>query len=64
MSDEPIPDDGCELCGDFPTHLHARCHPTAPLRIELHEDNLLVMYCFVPTCNREVWRCKIKDMRH
>lgn len=47
---------GCELCGDFPVTLLARCHPTAPLRAEMPEDGLLVLRCYVPECNREVAR--------
>lgn len=52
---------GCELCGDFPVYLSGRCHPTAPLRIELYEDNILVCYCYLPECNREVARFKIAE---
>lgn len=47
---------GCDLCGDFPAELHARCHPTAPLRIEKISETEIVLYCYVPTCNREVAR--------
>lgn len=50
---------GCDLCGDFPVELRGRCHPTAPLRIELHEDGVLVCYCYLPDCNREVARFRL-----
>ena len=56
----------CDLCADNPQltasvrqlgdgtmHLHARCHATAPLRLEL-EGELLRAYCYVPSCNRLV----------
>ena len=45
---------GCELCGDFPARLHSKCHPSAPLRMELATPTLLIVRCYVPTCNREV----------
>ncbi len=51
LSPEAHPD-GCELCGDFPVHLHGRCHPTAPLRAEMDENGRLSLYCYVPECNR------------
>lgn len=50
---------GCELCGDFPVILIAKCHPMAPLRIELIDQETVVMYCYVPECNREVGRFKL-----
>jgi len=50
---------GCDLCGDFPVRLVGRCHPTAPLRAELTEDNTLVLYCYLPECNREVARLRV-----
>ena len=49
---------GCDLCGDFPVHLRARCHPTAPLRMEMDERGKVSVYCYVPECNRfvaELW---------
>ena len=46
--------DGCELCGDWPLVLIAKCHPSAPLRVEYHEDGTLKLYCYLPTCNRLV----------
>lgn len=48
--------EGCELCGDFPVTLHARCHPSAPLRVEMPNANELVLYCYLPKCNRPVAR--------
>ncbi len=45
---------GCELCGDFPVHLHARCHPSAPLRAEMNREGELALYCYLPDCNRLV----------
>lgn len=50
---------GCDLCGDFPVDLISKCHPTAPLRVQLMEDNTLVLYCYLPECNREVARMKL-----
>ena len=45
---------GCELCGDFPVVLSGRCHPGAPLRIEMDDSNTMYIYCFLPGCNRLV----------
>jgi len=50
---------GCDLCGDFPVRLHARCHPLAPLRVEMPSAAEIVFYCYVPDCNREVARFPI-----
>lgn len=52
-------DSGCELCGDFPVQLRAKCHPSAPLRVEMPSGNEVVFYCYVPTCNREVARLPV-----
>lgn len=52
---------GCDLCGDFPVALHAKCHPGAPLRVEAPELGILVLYCYVPECGREVWRGTVID---
>ena len=52
---------GCELCGDWPAHLHSRCHPTAPVRIEIEESGYLKIYCYVPECNRLVARIRIHE---
>jgi hypothetical protein len=58
-------DKGCDLCGDFPAVLRPRCHPTAPLRMELVSPTELVVRCYVPTCNREVARFNISgDEKH
>lgn len=46
----------CEFCGDQgPLLLRARCHLTAPLRVVLDGDQLVVR-CYVPDCDREVAR--------
>jgi hypothetical protein len=50
---------GCDLCGDFPVELRAKCHPTAPLRVELTEQGELILYCYLPDCNRIVTRLKV-----
>ena len=50
---------GCELCGDWPVVLAARCHPTAPLRIELEDDGTLTCFCYVPECRRKVLSIKL-----
>lgn len=52
---------GCDLCGDFPVALVARCHPTAPLRVAMPEPGVLVLYCYLPECNREVTRLKLAE---
>jgi len=51
--------EGCELCSDWPVVLSSRCHPTAPLRLEMIDEETLVAYCYLPQCNREVARFKI-----
>ncbi len=49
----------CDLCGDQgPLVLHARCHLTAPLAVELNGDEL-ILRCYLPTCRREVGRFRI-----
>lgn len=50
---------GCELCGDWPVVLRPKCHPTAPLRLEMPDRNTLVAYCYVPSCNRKVAEFKV-----
>ena len=54
------PPPGCDLCGDADgaLFLHARCHPTAPLRAQ-KEGDVLVLRCYVPDCGREVVRLKL-----
>ncbi len=49
----------CDLCSDQgPLFLHARCHLTAPLEVELNGDEL-ILRCYLPTCRREVGRFRI-----
>jgi hypothetical protein len=64
MADETTPDptpalmpEACDLCGDADgaLFLHARCHPTAPLRAR-KEGDVLILSCYLPTCGREVVR--------
>lgn len=55
---------GCELCNDFPALLLPKCHPTAPLRIELVDPTTLVIYCYLPNCNREVAKLKLQPMEN
>lgn len=56
---EPL---SCELCGDTGTLvLGTRCHPSAPLRVELLESCVAVFYCYIPECNREVARFKAEE---
>ena len=50
---------GCELCGDFPAELRAKCHPTAPLRLSMLEDGTLTANCYIPECGREVYRVQL-----
>lgn len=54
---------GCDLCSDWPVHLHGRCHPMAPLRVELTEDGTLSLFCYVPDCNRLITRFKVDSAR-
>ena len=54
--------EGCDLCGDFPVVLAGRCHPGAPLRIEMDEDNVMTLYCYVPECRRVVGRFKVEQV--
>lgn len=50
----------CDLCGDQgPLLLQAKCHMTAPLRVVLDGDTL-ILFCYVPECNREVARFKVE----
>lgn len=50
---------GCELCGDFPVELHARCHPSAPLRVQRNANDELELFCYLPSCNRHVATLKL-----
>lgn len=54
---------GCDLCGDWPVVLGSRCHPAAPLRVEMVSPTELVLRCYVPTCNREVARFTITEVK-
>lgn len=49
---------GCELCGDFPTEIHGRCHPTAPVRIVVEDAETVSVRCYVPECDRFIARLK------
>jgi hypothetical protein len=51
---------GCDLCGDFPAQLRARCHPTAPLRVEMTSATDIALYCYLPECDREVARFALR----
>ena len=57
-----MPDEktACELCGDVDEtmFLHARCHPTAPLRAR-KDGNVLILTCYLPECGREVVRLEL-----
>jgi hypothetical protein len=48
------PGDGCQFCGGFPTSLHQRCHPSAPLRAVVTAPGVLELRCYVPECDRLV----------
>lgn len=50
---------GCPCCGDFPAHLNAQCHPSAPLRVEAVGPSTIELRCYVPTCNRLVVRLEL-----
>ena len=52
---------GCDLCGDFPIDLRARCHPTAPLRLSMPSESVLEVFCYIPDCNRLVARFGLSD---
>lgn len=51
----------CALCGDVTAamFLHARCHPSAPLRAR-KEGNMLILSCYLPACGREVARLTLE----
>ena len=53
---------GCDLCGDWPIVLSSKCHPTAPLRLEMKDEKTLVAYCYLPDCNRKVARFAIEKI--
>jgi len=57
LTKETDRDEHCDLCYDITASqfLHARCHPTAPLRA-IKEGDVLILRCYVPTCDREVVR--------
>ena len=52
--------EGCELCGDFPVEFRGRCHPSAPVRIEMDEFRILSVFCFVPDCNKLITRLPVQ----
>jgi hypothetical protein len=54
--------EGCELCLDWPVRLTSRCHPTAPLRIDMIDEKTVVVYCYIPECKRELCRFTIDKM--
>lgn len=55
-----MPDTSCEFCGDQgPLFLHARCHLTAPLAVEL-DGNTLIIRCYIPDCRKEVARFEVQ----
>lgn len=51
---------GCELCEDNkgPFYVHAKCHLTAPLKACI-EGGWVILKCYIPECDREVWRFKV-----
>jgi hypothetical protein len=51
---------GCSLCGDTDGRLflHARCHPSAPLRA-VKDGDVLILRCYLPDCDREVARLRL-----
>ena len=51
---------GCDLCGDFPVHFLPKCHPSAPLRVEMTQERVLILYCYDLACNREVARLQLQ----
>jgi hypothetical protein len=51
---------GCELCGDFPAHIHGRCHPTAPLRMIMIDETTMEVRCYIPDCDRLIARYKVE----
>lgn len=64
MDDNNNPPKGCDLCGDFPAHLVARCHPNAPLRVEALSEHEIALFCYVPECNRLVARLQLAGALH
>ena len=50
---------GCDLCGDFPVILSARCHMTAPLRAIMLDEDTIELRCYLPECDRLVATFKL-----
>lgn len=51
----------CDLCGDVGVlHLHSRCHPSAPLRVEIEGDRLS-LFCYLPECGRLVASFRVRE---
>lgn len=60
MTHDHDEDASCDLCGDQgPLLLNAKCHLTAPLRVTLLGDEMIIN-CYLPECGREVARFPIK----
>jgi hypothetical protein len=51
----------CELCGDQPVVLRAKCHFTAPLRAVL-DNNRLELRCYVPECDKLVIAFRVEEI--
>lgn len=53
---------GCELCGDFPVYLSGRCHPTAPVRMVMVDENTVEVRCYLPDCDRFICTLKLAEL--
>lgn len=53
---------GCDFCGGFPARLTGRCHPLAPLHIEMVDSQTMVIRCYVPECNKLVAVLKVAEV--
>jgi hypothetical protein len=62
--------EGCSLCADGKPHqrlhMHARCHPHAPMRLAYRrtgvDRGLLHVQCYVPDCARPVGAFGIREV--
>lgn len=59
-----MPDISCDLCADTgPLILRGRCHPTAPLRVDI-DNNVLTLRCYIPDCDRLVAQFKVTEFQN
>ena len=62
MQDDIDPKLQCDLCDNSDAlQLSAKCHLTAPLKVELVNQKTLILRCYVPDCSREVARFTVQE---